>query len=63
MNKIRNKLFVYIGVYIKGTVHLLKIHDYEKSINYSVNAKVPHICAGILNEKSAFSPATVVFEK
>ena len=32
MNKIRNKLFVNIGDYIKGTVHLLKINDYEKSM-------------------------------
>ena len=28
----------------------------------SVNAKVSYLCAGILKEKSAFSPATV-FEK
>ena len=25
--------------------------------------KVPYLCAQILNKKSAFSPATVVFEK
>ena len=29
----------------------------------SVNAKVSYLCAGILKEKSAFSPATVFFEK
>ena len=35
---------------------------FEKVSN-SVNAKVLNLCAGILNEKSAFSLATVVFEK
>ena len=34
----------------------------EKTSN-SVYRKGPSLCARILNEKSAFSPATVVFEK
>ena len=35
---------------------------WQKASN-SVNEKVWYLCAGILNDKSAFSPATVVFEK
>ena len=34
----------------------------QKASN-SVNVKVLYLCAGILNDKSAFSEATVVFEK
>ena len=34
----------------------------QKASN-SVNVKVSYLCAGILNDKSAFSEATVVFEK
>jgi hypothetical protein len=34
-----------------------------KKTSNSVYRKEPFLCAQILNEKSAFSPATVVFEK
>ena len=33
------------------------------SVSVSVYRKGPSLCARILNEKSTFSPATVVFEK
>ena len=35
----------------------------EKKTSNSVYREGPSLCARILNEKSAFSPATVVFEK
>ena len=34
-----------------------------KNFLYSVSDKGPSLSARILNEKSAFSPATVVYEK
>jgi len=35
----------------------------EKKTSISVYREGPSLCARILNEKSVFSPATVVFEK
>ena len=40
-----------------------KIHDDDKKASNSVKEKVSYLCAGILNDKLAFSQATVVFEK
>ena len=42
---------------------ILRIHDYDKKAPNSVNVKVSNLCAGILNDKSAVSPTTVVFDK